>query len=733
MIQTNGHKAWFLALCCSVLLCILSPRRSHADVFTDVPEAQTFKLVYSLSIPLRGGYLTTLPSYQTDNSKTLSGSIRRIAYYLSIQPKSGKRQFVYVSMDAFSQNLQEIGVPSGLLNVNWQRNINNMNVVSNVSGIANGKGIQGGNLEFWPTNYETGNTSRVPGASDTVYDSGDNPVASGGYGSMQIHNHRLGLTLLAYNSWGLGNADCDLGIGNNTVKASNGLLHKDWTFRHNCSSYTQRTLQVLVEFGKPPAGSLLRLDKPIPRQVIQRQANNKAWVTIAGEANEVPSSVEARVVAKQGGATTPWQVIVASPTSKKFSGRLEVQAGWYELQVRFRKNGAVVDTQTLEPFGVGEVLIIAGQSNSANSGKPPQKAKDPRVMNYGFGNWVPAVDPMLIATGNGGSPWPLLGDHLAGLWNVPIGILSVGWGGTRVDQWLPLSTDTRQLYLRLKDALAVVGLRGARAVLWHQGESDSSVKTSQQVYAQRLNAVIQQSRKDAGWDIPWYIAGVSYLPNSTAAAKKAIRDAQDQVVANHPQNFAGPTTDDLTGATWRHDNVHFNQAGLAEHAKRWLAVLRYPPCQRFPQQGDECAPGPEPEPAEEPDTAAEAVTDGEGEPFSPDDSGAETEPVVTPEAGREESTNEKPITEEPITKEPVPESQGQQDAAVAPEPSESGDSAGFPDANTDTAIVQPPEQTSPSGCGCQQTEGDLSYGLLVMWVVLVLGLFRRRRSKPRSS
>lgn len=37
--------------------------------------------------------------------------------------------------------------------------------------------------------------------------------------------------------------------------------------------------------------------------------------------------------------------------------------------------------------------------------------------------------------------------------------------------------------------------------------------------------------------------------------------------------FAGPLTDDLIGTDWRHDGIHFNDAGLKEHGRRWAAAI----------------------------------------------------------------------------------------------------------------------------------------------------------------
>ena len=43
--------------------------------------------------------------------------------------------------------------------------------------------------------------------------------------------------------------------------------------------------------------------------------------------------------------------------------------------------------------------------------------------------------------------------------------------------------------------------------------------------------------------------------------------------------FAGPSTDDMIGPGGRFpDEVHFNEAGLIEHAKRWNDTIELPSC-----------------------------------------------------------------------------------------------------------------------------------------------------------
>ena len=133
--------------------------------------------------------------------------------------------------------------------------------------------------------------------------------------------------------------------------------------------------------------------------------------------------------------------------------------------------------------------------------------------------------------------------------------------------------DSQPLYDRLKDALEALGPDGARAVLWHQGESDNELNTSTTDYIQRLEAIIDQSRIDAGFDIPWGIAQASFDPNRSPMTQQSVINAQALVATNDPLNFVGAFTDDLTGTMWRHDGIHFNEAGLIEHADRWFDQL----------------------------------------------------------------------------------------------------------------------------------------------------------------
>jgi sialate O-acetylesterase len=210
------------------------PKRDLLEL--KVPEAKQYQLVYDLDLGKLGPNL----SYDVDNRSKITRPFDRIAYFLELSGKDNKPQFLYVSMDAFTQALDMIGVPTVACGARFQQNVANLDVYSNVRGIATGTGLQGGNIEFWPNNYSPANDSKVPNASGEVYDFGDQPSdPPDGYGSMQVHNHVARQTLFALNHWKEG-SHADLGIGNQPSGSP------DWTFAANAGNYQSKRLRVLV-------------------------------------------------------------------------------------------------------------------------------------------------------------------------------------------------------------------------------------------------------------------------------------------------------------------------------------------------------------------------------------------------------------------------------------------------------------------------------------------------------
>ena len=320
------------------------------------------------------------------------------------------------------------------------------------------------------------------------------------------------------------------------------------------------------------------LTSPRDGRVFQRNSNDTGRVPIAGYVSGNVETLEAGAMVMDGysGTNTDWQPIDFQ--GNVFQGVLDVPAGgWYRLETRTFQEGQWQNGDSIEGIGVGEVFVTAGQSNSANFGSPRLTPNSDRVVAMTEqAGWQPAADPQPWANGTTGSPWPVLGDLLVERLQVPIGLVSVGWGGTAVGEWLPGATGLghRALYDRLQKALTMLGPNGARTVLWHQGESDAWAETSTEEYRSRLETVISESRQDAGYDIPWGIALASFAqPWTTVENEVPIVEGQLAMLRDDALTFRGPLTDDMVGSTWRWDGIHFNEAGLREHARRWADAI----------------------------------------------------------------------------------------------------------------------------------------------------------------
>jgi sialate O-acetylesterase len=220
-----------------VLGMTLSAAEQADDLLVQkVTEAKDYELVYSLDLAKASGKI----NYDIDKHAEISGAFDRVAYFLELQEAGQEPQFVYVSMDAFTDDIGKIGIPTLESKVVFQQKIANMTVVSNAAGVTNGTGLQGGNMEFWGNNYDPKNVAKIEGASDSKFDFGDNRHSSGNYGCMQIHNAEAKQTIFAFNHWVVGGSNSDLGIGNAPNKSS------DWTFGKNAKNYSRKILRVLV-------------------------------------------------------------------------------------------------------------------------------------------------------------------------------------------------------------------------------------------------------------------------------------------------------------------------------------------------------------------------------------------------------------------------------------------------------------------------------------------------------
>jgi len=341
----------------------------------------------------------------------------------------------------------------------------------------------------------------------------------------------------------------------------------------------------------------LTLTAPLDYQVVQRETKDKGRVSIRGDVNDAGAAafaVEARIAVTGKGE---WKRLQAAFEKSKFEAVFDAPAGgWHRLEVRAVSGDKVLAEAAVEHVAIGEVFVVAGQSNSANHGAEKQTVKSGRVATYDGFRWQISNDPQPGASGNGGSIVPPFGDAIVQRFDVPVGFIACGIGATSVREWLPKGTkfpnpptltgrvqkrpdgeweSNGQAFDTFVARSKSLGPRGFRAVLWHQGESDANQKDPTRtlpgtLYRQHLETVIQQSRREIGWDAPWFVAQVSYhVPGDEASPD--IRAAQASLWKDRIAR-EGPDSDALKGELRESGGkgVHFSGAGLREHAARWI-------------------------------------------------------------------------------------------------------------------------------------------------------------------
>ena len=206
------------------------------EFLDSVPSAKAYRLVYDLDL----SKLADEIRYDVDNSSKV-GAFERIGYLLELSGPQGEEQKVFVSMKAFTKDPKKIGIPTFASKARFQMPVESLDVYSNVPGLSVGTGIESGNIEFWPDNYGQKNQAMLAGASDSLYDFGDELVPpEDGYGSMQVHHGAAKQTVFAINQWKAGGR-ADIGIGNSPGE------NRDWTFSSSAGNYLSKRLRVFVK------------------------------------------------------------------------------------------------------------------------------------------------------------------------------------------------------------------------------------------------------------------------------------------------------------------------------------------------------------------------------------------------------------------------------------------------------------------------------------------------------
>lgn len=232
--------------------------------------------------------------------------------------------------------------------------------------------------------------------------------------------------------------------------------------------------------------------------------------------------------------------------------RIETCLNQEDEPIQWSKRGDMI-----HHVGVGDIFVIAGQSNSAGYGKSP--VYDPPEIGIHLyrnnGEWDLASHPMNESTGSihpvntetsnpGHSPYLSFAKNIKKALGYPIGLIQSSLGGSSLNSWNP-SEDGR-LYKSMLESIKINGGR-IKGVLWYQGCSDTSPEWSEN-YLERFLYMVNALRKELNdKEIPFLTVQLNRAVSASTHVMDSgwgkVREAQRMAARTISNVFVIPSLD----------------------------------------------------------------------------------------------------------------------------------------------------------------------------------------------
>ena len=309
---------------------------------------------------------------------------------------------------------------------------------------------------------------------------------------------------------------------------------------------------------------------PANWQILQ-QKKGYADISLSG-AYRIQGSLEkfevlARVVMEDTGEVVcGWKacdIIEGDLTEGLWQVRLQQipAGGLYRVETCLQRDKQLVEWSNrgdmIHHLGVGDLYVIAGQSNSAGYGKDP--IYDPPEIGIHIlrncGKWDLASHPLNESTDTihevnmeianpGHSPYLNFAKILKRQLNYPIGLLQSSQGGSPLSYWNP--DENGVLYRNMMDIIKSQG-GSVRGILWYQGCADAWERDSR-TYLDRFQCMVEHLRKDLIDDtLPILTVQLNrYVTVSDETSDRAwgiLREAQRQAAERIPYVYVIPAND----------------------------------------------------------------------------------------------------------------------------------------------------------------------------------------------
>lgn len=299
-------------------------------------------------------------------------------------------------------------------------------------------------------------------------------------------------------------------------------------------------------------------------QILQ-QNNGYADLTISGafvmsDPSLTVEKVYARIMAEDNGSVIiPWTECQIYEKGKwKLTFKDIPAGGLYRVETSMDHSKAQkIRGDMIHHVGVGDIFVIAGQSNAAGYGK--DSAYDPPEIGiHAFknsGKWDLASHPLSDSTGSefaenrdigvpGHSPYICFARVLKKELGYPIGLIPTALGGSSLSRWNPDEDGT--LYRNMLKRVISAGGK-VKAMLWYQGCADAD-GNSADTYLTRFTGMVNHVRQDFNNEnLPVFTVQINrfVVPASDSNDRSwgRIRESQRQAAAKIPFVFIVPASD----------------------------------------------------------------------------------------------------------------------------------------------------------------------------------------------
>jgi sialate O-acetylesterase len=337
----------------------------------------------------------------------------------------------------------------------------------------------------------------------------------------------------------------------------------------------------------------------LPYQVLQRDAEGVAVARVA-------LRMEAEYAAELRMAISHHGHLLAQDRSPEMTRRYD---GAWEVALTLPAGGpydvsftAGDDTLTVPHVLVGDVWVLAGQSNMVGDGEVASALPPHPLVHafYAWDEWRPAVEPVHFPAGavdashnatpitdraeilrahasavKGAGLGLAFGRAMVRHTGMPQGLIPCAVGGTSMAQWRPRlkAQGGRSLYGAMLRRIRVQG-QPVAGVLWYQGEAEADANPTG--YTRQMQALVRAVREDLRQpDLPWIMAqlGKTHLfddDESTQPFFLAVREQQRRLPERIRRLSVVPTID-----LPMEDGIHLATEGQIILGERMARVACY--------------------------------------------------------------------------------------------------------------------------------------------------------------